>query len=235
MAENPLLPHRKLQELLALMERVRTLERRNNAGTPRIQREALLAATTIHLEPTDLISAPAADKTAPALAPLREGATSRPPSFATSLPRLSVAAATARGAQAASRGLVLALFETAAREPAWPEALSWAQTERLPLVFACTEDFSRPSRTPRAAADTVTPDALTRLCRKLSLPILAVDGEDAVAVFRVMQEAALRARSGLGPSLIHAAVNLRDPQVSSARPPLARLRQYMKARNIPLR
>ncbi len=68
MFENPLLPHRKLRELHALMLRCRDLERKQKLSQF-ASREALLAATSIHLLPGDLLSAGPLDQTASHLAP----------------------------------------------------------------------------------------------------------------------------------------------------------------------
>jgi hypothetical protein len=60
--ENPLLPHRKLRELHALMLRCRELDRKNKIALPGA-REALLSATAIHLQAGDLLCAQPGDTT----------------------------------------------------------------------------------------------------------------------------------------------------------------------------
>ena len=233
MAENPLLPHRKLQELYILMERARTLERKRKRVT--YPREAMLAAATIHLAPGDALVAAATDSVAPQLAPARKQAVAGAHDFTPTAARLPLAAATARGLQlAGASGLVLAFAEADTAEPGWSEALAWAQNERLPLILLCTDPTGlSPARSSRRA-DTLTAESLHAVSHKLGLPTLIVDGEDAVAMFRVMQESALRARSQAGPSVIWAAFSAQPQGAPRNAAPLARLRRYMAARDIPL-
>lgn len=226
MAENPLLPHRKLQELFRLMERTRTLERKSKHSAA--AREALLAATAIHLEPGDLVCAPPADMTPNSLAPVSPALTDS--SFLPKGSRFVLSAATARGLQAAGRnGLLLSLAAAGVTEPGWKDALAWSQAERLPFVFAVSDATG--GKSPANGLNWINMD---RHARKLQLPTLTVDGEDAVAVFRVMQEAALRARTGGGPSVIWAMLTPPAVKLSSAAQPMARLKRYMAARKIPL-
>lgn len=68
------------------------------------------------------------------------------------------------------------------------------------------------------------------------LPVLTVEGDDAVAVYRVAQEAIRRARQGRGPALIEclttAAASLSAPGVafSPSDDPIARLESYLQQR-----
>ena len=73
---------------------------------------------------------------------------------------------------------------------------------------------------------------LTRLAHGLHLPHFPVDGEDAVAVYRVMQETSARARSGGGPSVIWAMLSAE--RLAPREQPLKRLDAYMAARGISL-
>jgi len=222
LSENPLLPHRKLQELLRLTERCSKLEKKQRGG-----REAVLAATTIHLLPGDLLLSAPDDASAEALAPLSKASVTDDffPSRATS--RLLLGAATARGFRhAGTDNIVLALATANSIEPAWEEALDFAQTERLPFVFWCTDRQTAPSRKKGA----LTWTSLSSTCRGLEMPTVSVDGDDAVAVFRVMQECTLRARTGLGPAAVWSVLGHGTTKFS----PLTRLKRYMAARNIPL-
>ena len=58
-------------------------------------------------------------------------------------------------------------------------------------------------------------------------PVIAVDGADVVAIFRVTQEAIRRARSGHGPSLIQCVM----PDLG-AHDPLAFMEQYLRRKNL---
>ena len=240
MSENPLLPHRKLQELHALMVRAHSLTK-VPAATPRF--EALLASTLMHVEVGDFVSPPpgaaaptelAAERTAP-----RTRKKAAPP--AAVLPtheRLTVAAGVAQGLKLAGKDRVAVVYVDAGpaslkSEPGWAEALTFAQKAGLPLLVVCA-DATGGARiaNPRA----MSWPSISALSRKTGLPVLTVDGEDAVAVYRSMQESALHSRLGAGPAIIWAVVS---PGSEAARQPrnqqpLAKLEAYMKTRKIPL-
>ncbi len=133
--------------------------------------------------------------------------------------------------------LVLAFAQSGLTNLTWANALTWAQTEDLPLIVAVADPSGPEAFRPPLSTEPNTLDwsSLTRLARKLHLPILSVDGEDAVAVYRVMQESVLRARSGAGPAVLWAvlpsAETLSKDRPSSATP-LRRLERYMKTRSI---
>ena len=228
MPENPLLPNRKLRELYALIERCRDLDRRRPHPAAR---EALLAATTLQLLPGDLLLAEPGDRTVAALAPKPKAAVLAP-SATLPAPRLPLAAAMAHGLQVAGvQGLVLAFASAGATEPGWAAALEWAHAARLPLLLACADTTG--GKTARSAKEPpLNWLNMQRLAKKLHLPVFAVDGEDAVAVYRVMQESVLRARAGGGPAVFWAVLSPQRPSRSDL--PLARLRSYLAARRIPL-
>ncbi len=264
MPENPLLPHRKLQELYTLMQRCRALDSKQKSGrqkTSPIGREALLAASAIHLLPGDLLCAESGDRAAEQLAPAGKAAVATSSLLAAprSSPRLLLCAAAARGLQATgAEGLVLAYASAsspAASSAGWAAALEWAQAAQLPLLLACID--STPAKAarraaqrqpthgpPTSAAPPLDWPSMSRLAHRLRLPLLPVDGEDAVAVYRVMQESALRARLGGGPAVLWAfmtpsldprpAGRSRTPAPLRAKPPIARLKSYLAAHQIPL-
>lgn len=74
----------------------------------------------------------------------------------------------------------------------WIDAVNFSVLNQLPVVHVVHSIHTDGS----GAADAAT------LGANLSLPTLTVDGNDAVAVYRVGQEAVRRARQGRGPSLI---------------------------------
>ncbi len=229
------------------MLRCRTLARQQRPGA---LREAFLAATSMQLLPGDLLSAEAGDTTAGQMAPAaRKPRSASPASTASSAglsggvisaagfdARLPLCAAAARGLQAAgSDGLVLALARAGGLQPGWIAALEWAQLAQLPLLLA-VEDATggSPSRSNQRREPALDYRSLTQTAKRLKLPVLTVDAEDAVAVYRVMQESVLRARMGGGPAVLWAvmtptAAALKLPR---SRQPLARLQQYMAARKI---
>jgi pyruvate dehydrogenase E1 component alpha subunit len=229
LADNPLLPKDRLRELYALTQRARALERRQQRGASRgasrdPAREALLAAVSIHLQAGDLLSAPAGDRSARELAPQPQGH-----DVPLSL-RLPLCAGAARGMQAAgAKNIVVALAVAGTRETGWADALTWAHNDELPLLTVC---YGAPGG--RAPAGALTWTDVSRHAQRLRLPLFPVDGEDAVAVYRVMHEASQRARDGLGPSVLWAV--LKAPDAAQHRPPstqpLGRLRAYLRARGI---
>jgi pyruvate dehydrogenase E1 component alpha subunit len=244
--ENPLLPHRKLRELYTLMQQCRDLDAKAAKSQPVSlrkslpAREAILAATTIHLLPGDLLSADLSDNTLPQLAPAPKTKKAPTGLFITTSPqpRLPLCAGAARALQASDAEALLLAFATAgAPNPGWTYALQWAQQAQLPLLLACTDASGGSSKTCSTAKSEPTLDlsSVSTFARKLKLPVMPVDGEDAVALYRVMQESALRARHGGGPAVIWA---ITTPGTSKPLPrskqPLARLQKYMATRNISL-
>jgi hypothetical protein len=205
--ENPLLPHNKLKELYLLMLRCRELERKR-AKSKTGAREALLAATSIHLLPGDLLCGSPDD-----------------------------AIALARGLQAAGTdGVVLTYAHAKAAEPGWMNALSWSQEAGLPLILVCADatGWAGSKVAGKRSWNQLTWGAVSKLSKKTRIPILAVDGEDAVAVYRCMQESVIRARNGGGPAILWAVMTPTAKTLPRGRQPLARLESYLKVRNIKL-
>ncbi len=204
-------------------------------------REALLAAILIHLFPGDLLSGSVGDRVVEKLAP--EGKQKHPSGSllgGTSLgARLTVCAAAARGLQAAGADGVLLAFATAGGpERGWMEALQWAQTSQLPLLLACSDATNGAASGSRKGAEpAIDFSSMSRFARRHQLPVLTVDGEDAVAVYRVMQESVLRARQGGGPSVLWAVMTpIRSiATMPRSSQPIARLRSYLAARKISLK
>lgn len=229
MADNPLLPQDRLRELHALMQRIRALDRRKT----KVAREALLAATMIHLSAGDLVSALPGDAVLASLAPKSSGGDA-----AHHLPaklRIPLCAGAARGMQTAGTNrLTVAFADAGSEETGWEDALRWAHRDELPLllIIADTGNYAKRARVARHAAPLLWPN-LTKLAGKLHLPHFPVDGEDAVAVFRVVQETSARARAHGGPSVIWAMLSSERP--ASQQEPLRRLEAYMSARGILLK
>ena len=228
MADNPLLPQDRLRELRALMQRIRTADRRRSNAA----REALLAATLIHLSAGDLVSGIADDRTLRELAP-KSSAGNDAHDVPQSL-RVPLCAGAARGMQTAGTDrLAVAFAQAGSLEPGWADALRWAHRDHLPflLVVADNSKAAGRSRPSRAAAPLLWPE-LTKLARSIHLPHFPVDGEDAVAVYRVIQETSARARSGGGPAVLWAMLS--PERLSPRQQPIKRLESYMSARGIRL-
>jgi pyruvate dehydrogenase E1 component alpha subunit len=244
LAENPLLPHRKLQELHALILHCRALDRALRGKTKSPAREALLAASAIHLQPGDLIFAEADDSVAASLAPKSSARKSlRKPTQAVEfqLPRLAAAAAAAHSLKPSpkskSKNFVLAHTHENALEPNWQATLRFAHDNKLPLLFLCAGAHPHPRQTAaqKANRNAFTWESVRRFCARLHLPLLPVDGEDAVALYRVFQESTLHARAGAAPAVIWAMFHPSTVALSRWQTPVARLQAYCRARGIKLK
>lgn len=220
------------------MLQCRALERKQKSSGA--AREALLAATSIHLLPGDLLSARGGDGVAATLAPAakKHRATGSLLDASSLDARLHLCAAAARGLQAAGAdGVVLAFARADDVEPGWKAALEWAQRSQLPLVLACADATGGvAARSGKRAEPALDFAAISRFAKRAKLPVLTVDGEDAVAVYRVMQESVLRARLGGGPAMLWGVMTpARDAsKMKRSSQPIARLEKYMTARKIPL-
>ena len=83
------------------------------------------------------------------------------------------------------------------------ESLNWAALQKLPCIYYCENNgwaVSVPT-----SSSTAVPDISARAAG-YGVPGVVVDGNDPTAVYEVMQQAAERARSGQGPTLIEAKV-----------------------------
>ncbi len=232
MSENPLLPHRKLSELYLRVLRCRELEQqltRRKRGAKFGVREALLAATSMQLLPGDVLCGEAGDDSAEALAPVGKDGKAAGWLAVPVKERLAGCVGAARGITASvAGGLVLAYTRAGFAEPGWAEAMAWALEQRLPVVFVCEDAVGG------GKAGTLSWAAMQSVAKRLRLPILAVDGADAVAVYRVMQESVIRARLSDGPAVIWAVTSAKSAKVTRSQQPLGRLQQYLKTRQIPL-
>ncbi len=260
MAENPLLPNDELRRVLDLTRRCLALDvatnRRSARSTANLRdtggrapsrpllpsREALLAATLLQLQPGDLLVPEFGDSTALALAPSGVNGTTPGvlpiPALGSSDARLMLAAAMAAALRGSSTDRLVSIYLRAdSVEPGWTAALAWAQERLLPLLFVCADPRGpaafRSGR--RTAEDAFSWDAVQRAAGRLKLPILTVDGEDAVAVYRAMQESVLRARSGAGSAIlwamlpVPAARRVGRPRSTT---PVKRLEGYLRTRGI---
>ena len=228
MADNPLLPQDRLRELHAQMQRIRALDQRKTKTT----REALLAATITHLSAGDLVSVRPGDAVLASLAPKSSAgdAAHRLPANL----RIPLCAAAARGMRTAGTDrLAVAFAEAGSEETGWEDALRWAHRDELPLLLIVADAGNHTIRRGQArnAPPLLWPN-LSNLAGKLHLPHFPVDGEDAVAVFRVVQETSARARAHGGPSVIWAMLS--SERLMAKQKPLRRLETYMSARGIPL-
>jgi TPP-dependent pyruvate/acetoin dehydrogenase alpha subunit len=83
----------------------------------------------------------------------------------------------------------------------WHEALNFAGVRNLPIVFVCQNNLSVESDSANLQTNE---DDVGLKTAAYGFPEITVDGNDAVAMYRVAQEAIERARFGGGPTLIDA-------------------------------
>ena len=91
------------------------------------------------------------------------------------------------------------------------EAMNFAAVHRLPVIFFC-ENNKYAISVPLSKQMAV--DSIASRAEGYGMPGIEVDGCDIVAVFEATSEAARRARSGQGPSLIEAHVERYLPHTS---------------------
>jgi TPP-dependent pyruvate/acetoin dehydrogenase alpha subunit len=210
------------------MQRARSLSKAP-ATAPRF--EAVLAATLLHVEPGDFVSPPQGPAAPALLAAERTGLEATPPLPAHQ--RLATVAGIAQGLQQ-SKATRLAVYyadagpASARTEEGWAEALTYALNAHLPLIFVCA-DIPTPRRVTNAKA--LTWPSISKLAARLKLPILTVDGADAVAVYRVMQECAHRARLGDGAAVIWCVLPAASER-TPANDPIRNMKRYLAARNL---
>jgi TPP-dependent pyruvate/acetoin dehydrogenase alpha subunit len=260
--ENPLMPNAKLRQMYSAMLRLRMLAARpaplrtlpNGSGAPQQKRtrglEACLVSPTVDLGPDDLVmdalQSPALDflrgKSAEqVLQPGRRlrstgtlascGAATRIIGPPTGPDRLwaAIGAAAALKAQTARTvardGAVLVCYMRAedAQPAAWTKALAHVSAHKLPVLFVLLP-APRPqdSRTGRMSAVAV----------RAHVPGMPVDHGDAVALYRVSQEAIGHARIGGGGALIECIRYVLEGQKTPASDAIAGLGDYMLHRHV---
>jgi len=103
---------------------------------------------------------------------------------------------------------------------AWQAPLRLAARRRLPLVFICRTNLTQPGLNDFEA-----------LAQTAQTPYIHVDGGDALAVYRVAQEATGRARRGLGPTLIECRLQTTGKS-GGASDPFAAMERHLTAKGI---
>jgi 2-oxoisovalerate dehydrogenase E1 component len=107
------------------------------------------------------------------------------------------------GISARTRGtddIGVAFFgDGATNHSAFHESLNFAGVQRAPAIFVCENNLYATATALSKA--TLNPEIATRAAA-YGIPGVAVDGNDLLAVWQVMQDATQRARSGDGPTLI---------------------------------
>ena len=90
---------------------------------------------------------------------------------------------------------------------AWTEALAFAVAHKLPSIFVVLNRLQSTSRRGLATDYSARGE-------ELGLPVIPVDGNDVVAVYRVAQESIIRARQGSSPTLIEARMSVIKPEAA---------------------
>jgi 2-oxoisovalerate dehydrogenase E1 component alpha subunit len=133
------------------------------------------------------------------------------------------------------------LGEGATSQGEWYEALNWAGIHQLPFIclvqnnaYAISEPVTKQMAVPNVADRAAA----------FGMPGVVVDGNDVLAVYRVMKDAVDRARAGHGPTLVEAKTYRLTPHSSDdddrsyrsrdeveqwkKRDPILRFRQYLE-------
>jgi len=129
--------------------------------------------------------------------------------------------------------------EGSTSEGDWHEAMNWAGIHKLPLIFVI-ENNGYAISVPHSEE---VAGSLTARAAGYGFPGVEVDGNRSLRVFKVMQEAVTRARSGEGPTLVEAETyryyahtsddndalyrSREEVETWRKRDPVARLRQYL--------
>ena len=91
------------------------------------------------------------------------------------------------------------------------EALNFASVHKLPVIFFC-ENNRYATSVPLHRQMAV--ESIAGRAEGYAMPGISIDGIDVVAVYEAVSEAARRARSGMGPTLIEAMVERHLPHTS---------------------
>lgn len=229
----------KLKALYAAMSKCRMLEQklRHLAQQGKVPgdslapagHEAVIVGTAMHLQPEDFIAPSRSVFLATHVqgAPLEQ--IFKQLSGSRALPEMPLAEQLTAGACAAlsfklkqRRNVALAIVDGDAASPGfWHEAVGFASTHLLPIVFVICASSADPELRDQA--------------HEFGLPGITVDGNDVVAVFRVAQESLRRARQGHGPCLIECKIDqalASGPQISSLTDPLLFMEGYLRRRKL---
>lgn len=249
-----LIPDAKLQAMYVAMqqcrmvaEQLRALPRKDRPARAKLHRghEAMLAALTTDLTADDAFSLASEDAAAGFLkgraltAVLRKSKKAERsktqtsnhvtrsfegllPSAASTEAQLHMACGVALAWKARLPGKVVVVFCGGADAPAssWKDVLTFASDHRLPLVLMTHEANDGPSQF----------DAMAKSALVHGVPMLTVDGRDAVAVYRVVFESLVRARQGRGATLIVCRTDLKGHGQPSD--PLRRMEAYLMRKGL---
>jgi TPP-dependent pyruvate/acetoin dehydrogenase alpha subunit len=265
--ENPLMPSARLRQIYLAMLQARTLARllpmRQRAS---LGLEACLVSPVVDLGPGDLVSDTVAGEVVEFLrrGPVARARKSRARMLAADcglaarLPnapgvaeRVWIALGAAAGLKAeaarpkaetdaedattAQLGVIVVYLLPGELPTAlWQKALTFAAEKRLPAVFVVT-----PSAQPKVSK--IRPakmGAISGMALRCGVPGIAVDADDAVAIYRVAQESVGHARIGGGPALLECvpfATVLAAGKRAPAADAISGLEEYMLHRKVATR
>jgi len=212
--ESPLISNARLKQIYIAMLQCRMLEEAGRStfsrtGKPHeyelaIGREAALVSTAMQLTVGDLVGSAQIDfvrhlvegtPVQKILKLMREHDGQTESGFAEKLQR-TMDAVKRKKAKKSKKPSSIALAyadDSATEQECWHDAMRAAHRLELPVMFVWQSD--------RYHANSAWSGNHSR-SPQYGFPIMTVDGNDAVAVYRVAQEAAHRARGGHGPTLI---------------------------------
>ncbi len=217
--ENPLMPDERLRQMYTAMVQMRLLEEHLRArkgaakGAARLLgEEAVRASTALSLGAGDVLSDPSATPAMDLLlgarlrgllgtkggreATLAEGSPLRLPLAADAGEQMEWAAGAGLALKAQRGGRVLLVYLRAAevKRQEWKRTLKVAGERELPIIFVAMPVVK--------GGVAMEAGELAAKSREWGVPGFPVDGSDAIALYRVMQESLLRARSDGGPALM---------------------------------
>ena len=227
--ESPLVPNARLREIYTLMLDCRALQTRVRSLAaegrlpadllPPAGEEAILAASVIELRAGDTLCCSRHDWLPATLkgVPLKKlarwlltgggrralGDSTHHVQALPARPQAQLAAIleTATAHKRKKGSLALAFLSRELPTETLREALKTASRRRLPLLLVC-----RTNSTLAGAED------LNTLAQASEIPHIYIDGSDALALYRVAQEATGRARRRLGPTLIECCIESTRPK-----------------------
>lgn len=140
--------------------------------------------------------------------------------------QLGAAIGAAQALKAQRGGGVMWVFSAARRDPAlWREVLGDAGRQDLPIVFLLW------SGQVSGARGMMPLGGISDRARQWGVPGIPADAADGVALYRVLSEASLRARSGDGPTLVEGVIwRLEGKRTQSPADPLLALSLSLLAR-----
>ena len=225
-----IISNEKLLQLYAAMVKCRALEERVQIPFPRSKltgkrgsagREAVAVGVALDLLPEDTVAASPGDLIVNFIQgePLdklfaRLDARATRPSPAAQFKLATVAA---QANKAAKNGKIALVFSNNGSGFS-PAALKAAGGRQLPILFV---------RQTRLPAEPQRGKKQTEAAATLGIPVIPVDGNDVVAVYRVSTEAITHARKGNGPTLIDC---IFEP--SEARDPLLQMETYLTRKGL---